>query len=165
MAFANTRALSIALAAGIASLSVTACSQGESEEVAAEEADGIAGLDITDGRLMLPAVAGNPAAIYFTIANSSEKNITLRRADVAGAAKAELHEMTEWDGKMTMSPVIQLVLEPGTSVDFEPGGRHVMVFDLAPDYTAGGSTEVTLTVAGGDKHSFDVPIKAAGEER
>ena len=154
-----------AVALTISALTLAACSEEAAETPPAESIEGIAGLEITDARLMLPAVSGNPAAIYFNLSNSSDRNFAFRRADVAGAEKAELHEMYEYDRKMTMTPIIQLVVEPGESVTFEPGGKHVMAFDLAPDLTAGGTTEVTLTIAGGDKHSFDVPIKAAGEER
>ena len=61
--------------------------------------------------------------------------------------------------------LLGLELQPGDEVSFEPGGKHVMAFEVSPELQPGGTTEVTLTIAGGDKHSFEVPVMAAGEER
>ncbi|MDP4539239.1 copper chaperone PCu(A)C [Qipengyuania sp. DY56-A-20] len=145
-------------------LGLAACS--DSAETPSEIApEGIAGLEITNARMMLPPVAGNPAAVYFDIAYDGERNLALRSADVAGAERAVMHDMMEYDFEMTMGEMPPLMLQPGDRVSFEPGGKHVMAFDLLPELAAGGTTEVTLIAAGGDKHSFAVPIQAAGEER
>ena len=65
-------------------LGLAACS--DSAETPSEIApEGIAGLEITNPRMMLPPVAGNPAAVYFDIAYDGERNLALRSADVAGA--------------------------------------------------------------------------------
>lgn len=155
-----TGVLMIATAIGLG-----ACSQETAEPVDAEAPAGIAGLEIADGRLVLPPVKGNPAAVYFNVTYSGDRNLAIRRADVAGAGSSEMHDTVEMDGKMTMQPSLPVVLNSGDTVEFAPGGKHIMAMDVSEDLTAGGTTEVTLTVAGGDKHSFDVPIRAAGEER
>ena len=144
-------------------LMLAACSQEAAEPV--DESGGIAGLEITNARMALPAVAGNPAAIYMDISYEGDRNLAIRSADVAGAARAELHDVMEFNGEMMMNEMPPLMLTSGDSVTFEPGGKHVMAFELDPGLTAGGSTEVTFTVAGGDKHSFDVAIQAAGDAR
>lgn len=146
-------------------LVVTACSDGAGTQSEDATPEGIAGLEITNARMMLPPVAGNPAALYFDIAYDGERNIAIRKADVAGADRAELHDMMEYDFEMVMGEMPPVMMQPGDRVRFEPGGKHVMAFDLSPDLVAGGTTEVTLTVAGGDKHSFEVPIQAAGDDR
>jgi periplasmic copper chaperone A len=142
-----------------------ACSQG-GEAPAEETAPGEnADLTITNGRMMLSPVAGNPAAVYFDIAYDGEGETTIASAYVAGAQRAELHDMAGAGGMMTMEQMPPLALQPGESASFEPGGKHVMAFDLSPELVAGGTTEVTLTLANGDKHSFDVPIQSAGDAR
>lgn len=159
------KAIHAAFLLGTTGLVLTACSDGAeapAEEIAPE---GIAGLEISNARMMLPPVSGNPAAIYFDLAYDGERNIAIRNADVAGAGSAQLHDMMEYDFEMTMGEMPPLMLQPGDSVSFEPGGKHVMAFDLDPSLAAGGTTEVTLIVAGGDKQSFEVPIRAAGDER
>ncbi len=163
--FPNMKIAVFAAALAASTLFLGACSDGAGDAAAIDEVDGIAGLDITNSRMMLAPVAGNPAAIYFDIANNSDRNIAIRRADVAGAASAQLHDVMEYNFEMTMGEMPPLMLEPGDEVSFEPGGKHVMVFEPSEELQAGGTTEVTLTVAGGDKHSFQVPIQAAGDER
>jgi copper(I)-binding protein len=154
-----------AAAVGLGALAISACSSGADEAVVDETPDGVAGLEISDASMRLPPVEGNPAAIYFTASLTGEDNISIRKADVEGAANAQIHETVDVDGKATMGESLPVLVKAGESVVFEPGGRHIMAFDLAPDMNVGGTTEVTLTIAGGDKHSFEVPIMAAGADR
>ena len=58
-----------------------------------------------------------------------------------------------------------IALTKGTKIAFEPGGYHVMAFELAPEVRPGSKVEVTLTVSGGDKYSFEAEVRAAGDER
>ncbi|QYJ08546.1 copper chaperone PCu(A)C [Qipengyuania flava] len=143
------------------SLAVAACS---SEPEAAAVVDDVT-LEVSNARLMLPAVEGNPGAIYFDVKNTGEKNYAIRRADVAGASSAELHGSMEMQGQMMMDSVGQILVNAGDTESLEPGGFHVMVFDLEPTLEAGGTTDMTLTVVGGKTKTFPVEIRAAGDER
>ncbi len=156
-----TRFAPVALA--LASVSLAGCSGG-AEETAAPAADEVA-LEVSDARLMLPAVAGNPGAIYFDVENTGEKNYAIRRVDVEGASSADLHGSMEMQGEMMMDSVGQVLVNAGDTESFEPGAFHVMVFDLDPSLEAGGSTDMTLTVVGGKTKTFPVEIRAAGDER
>jgi len=158
------KTLFAAAALTAASLSLAACSDGAQEADTAADANPT-GLAVTNARLMLPPVAGNPAAIYFDLKNEGERAVAVRRADVADAKSASMHDMMEYNREMTMADMGPLTIPAGETVKFEPGGKHVMVFELSPEITAGGTTEMTLTVAGGDKVSFPVPVQAAGAER
>ena len=150
-------------ALAFATVTLAACSGG-TEEAAAPAVDEVA-LELSDARLMLPAVSGYPGAIYFTVANRGERNYAIRRADVAGAGRAELHASMQMDGEMTMDSVGQVLVNAGDEETFEPGGYHVMVFDLDPAIAAGDTAEMTLTVVGGKQKSFPVEVRAAGDER
>jgi len=156
-----TRFAPIALA--MATIMLAGCS-GTPDEATATAADDIA-LEVSNARLMLPAVSGNPGAVYFDVENTGERNYAIRRADVAGASTTELHGSMEMDGQMMMDSVGQVLVEAGGKQSFEPGGFHVMVFDLDPSIEAGGSTDMTLTVVGGKQKTFPVEIRAAGDER
>lgn len=146
-----------------ATLGLAGCS-GEAEDTAAVAADEVT-LEVSNARLMLPAVSGNPGAIYFDVKNTGEKNYAIRRADVEGAGSAALHGSMEMDGQMTMDSVGQVLVNAGESESLEPGGFHIMVFDLDPALTAGTTTDMTLTVVGGKTKTFPVEIRAAGDER
>lgn len=158
------KTLFVATALAVSVLSLAACS--DSADTAAPDAEANpTGLTVSNARLMLPPVAGNPAAIYFDLKNEGTRAVAVRRADVADAKSASMHDMMEYNREMTMAEMGPLTVPAGGTVKFEPGGKHVMAFELSPEVKAGETTEMTLTVAGGDKVSFDVPVQAAGEER
>ncbi|TMM49898.1 copper chaperone PCu(A)C [Qipengyuania marisflavi] len=147
------------------SLGLASCG-GEAEQPAGAEApEGVPGLAIENARLILPAVEGNPGIVYFDLVNSGEKARAVRRADVMGAERTEMHASMEMSGEMTMGETGPQTVQPGDTMTFEPGGLHLMVFDISPELTAGSKASVTLTVAGGDKTSFEAEVRAAGDDR
>jgi copper(I)-binding protein len=118
------------------------------------------GIVISQARLVLPAVKGNPAAAYFTLANESHAPATLVGVDITGARKTEMHETSGG----TMQPLSQVLIYPGRQVIFAPGGRHVMVFDLVPTLTTGGTSEITLHFQDGKTASAPLRIDSVGSE-
>ena len=151
-----------AIALGLAGTVLGACSQDAAETENAETA--AAPIAATNARLFLPAVAGNPVAVYFDLENTSDRAISVRRADVEGAASAELHDYMEYDDT-EMGSIGVVTLQPGETVSFEPGEKHVMAFELDPSLEAGGKTKVTLTMAGGKTMDFEADILPADAER
>ena len=151
-----------ALAAG--ALTLAAC-WGDTGDQPQQAADNPTGLVVTNARLILPPVAGNPAAVYFDLKNAGKRAIAVGRVNIADAQSATMHDMMEYDGKTIMADIGPLAIKQGETIKFEPGGKHVMAMGLSPELKAGGKTEMTLTIAGGDKMSVDVPVEAANAER
>ncbi len=116
------------------------------------------GLSLSDAVLALPAVKGNPGAAYFTLVNASAANATVAAVSVTGADKGEMHQTSG----TSMAAVSSVVVKPGATLKFAPGGFHVMVFGIAPTLEAGGSSEITVTFADGDKVSAPLKLEAAG---
>jgi copper(I)-binding protein len=159
-----------ALAAlSLAGLGMIACEQEVTvEDLPSNEAeveDGVTDVRVTDQRLVLPAVAGNPGVAYFDITNETGDGIAIVAVDIAGAARAELHQTEMVGDEMRMGAIDRYVVSSAETVSFEPGGLHVMVYELADSVRSGETTEITLTFGNGDKHSFPVPIQAAGADR
>ncbi len=154
--------LMMAAAAACLPLLLGACgSESEAPVEAAPEAPD--GISVSDGRMNLPAILGNPAAVYFAITNGSEAPAILRAAYVDAAEEAMLHASVEVDGVMRMEHQESIAIAPGETVNFAPGGLHVMAMDLDPALEPGGTVEVTLTFESGDKVSFPVQIRAPGD--
>ena len=153
----------VATALGLASIGLASC--GERPEQTETGPEAPEGISVTDARLMLPAVNGNPAAVYFDVKNNGNRNMMIRAASVAGAGSAVLHQMGTWNNEPSMDEVLQIDVPANGDLKFEPGGLHVMANDLADTVTAGGTAEVTLTFVGGDKISFPAEVRAAGDER
>lgn len=150
-----------------AALALAACHKAEkpaaADSSAAPSASATAaqasnGLKLEGGRLVLPVLKGSPGAAYFMLDNSRGATAVLAAIAIEGAGKADMHASA--DDKMTT--VDRVEIAPGTSITFEPGKLHVMVFDLQEKLKAGGTTQMTLTFADGDKLTAPLKIEAAG---
>ncbi len=155
----------MAAALAAATLGLAACG-GETEAPAAEAVAGqVPGITITNPRLVLAPVAGNPAAVYFDLAYEGEQGLTIRKADVEGAGMSMMHQYGEWDGQMQMMEALPISLTKGKKVEFKPGDLHVMAMEPPANLKPGEKVKVTLTMSGGATQVFDAVVRAAGEER
>ena len=150
---------SVALA--VASFGLASC-QKEAQQDEAAAPEGMPGVSVANARLVLPAVKGNPGAVYFDVTYSGTDYATLRKVEVAGAKEAMMHDTTTQNGVTQMYPAPFINLPKGETLKFEPGGKHVMAMDLDPSLAAGGTTDVTLTFAGGDKTTVSAKIQPPG---
>lgn len=154
-----------ALGLALLAFGPAACGGGGEAEVTQDAApEAPTGISVSDGKLSLPAVSGNPGSVYFSITNASEKDMMIRAAYVSGAVSATLHQTATWNNQTDMQEVFQQPVLAGETLVFEPGGLHVMVTEPGDGLAVGATTEVTLTFVGGDKVSFDATIRAAGDE-
>ena len=160
----NTKSILASVAALGLAMGTAACGGDAEAPVADAEPEAPEGISVSNGWMALPAVAGNPAAVYFEIENAGERNRMIRAANVAGAQSAVLHQMGTWNLEPSMDELMQLDVPAGETLVFEPGSYHVMAMDVDETLEVGGETEVTLTFVGGDKVSFPVDIRAAGDE-
>lgn len=154
-------------ALALAGVGLASCG-AEPAEQAETAPEGMPGVTVTDARLVLPAVKGNPGAIYFELtygdAGTTDR-VALRSAELVGAKSTVLHDNVDWAGGKRMMEMSNPIIAKGETLTFEPGGKHVMAFDLDESLVAGGTTELTLTFAGGDKISVPAEIRGAGDER
>jgi periplasmic copper chaperone A len=140
----------------LAVLALAACNQSPATPDGGEP---IAGeLSVTDGKLILPAVSGNPGAAYFTVTNGTTQPASLAAASVEGAAKAEMHESSG----DSMAPLTSVTLGPGATATFERGGKHVMVFGVSKSLKPGDTAEIKLTFAGGKTAAGPLHVEAVG---
>lgn len=154
------------LAAALLGSALTLASCGQAaEEPAADAAAGIAGMTISNARMVLAPVAGNPAAIYFDLEYQGDRGVALNRASVKNAKAATFHDYGEYDFKVQMMDMLPLPLKKGTKVSFEPGGKHLMAIEPSPDLKPGATGEATIFVSGGTSQTFPIEIRAAGEDR
>ena len=124
-----------------------------------------AGLTVSNARVVLPPVVGNPAAVYFDLAWAGASGVTLDAVEVEGAGMTMIHDYATTDGKMKMVMVDSVSLTPGTPVTFAPGGLHVMALEPAGVPSPGGAAKITLTLSDGTVTTIDAPVRAAGDER
>lgn len=86
---------------------------------------------VHDAWVRLPAVAGRPAAAYFTIMGMGTAD---RLVEVSSplATRTEMHSMSMAGGVMKMLPLAGVDIPARGNVNFAPGGNHAMLYTLMP---------------------------------
>jgi len=84
-------------------------------------------------------------AVYLTLTNRGSAADHLMAISTPVAERAELHEDVMTKGVMSMKPVPDLALAPGTSIAIAPGHYHVMLIGVRAPLAAGQSFPLTLT--------------------
>lgn len=102
---------------------------------------------------------------YLTIENkgSAPDKLVAVTAEIAG--KAEVHEMAMDNGVMKMRPLDKsLVIEPGKTVKFAPGGYHLMLQDLKGQLKQGEKVPVTLEFEKAGKVVVSLDVQGVGAQ-
>jgi periplasmic copper chaperone A len=82
---------------------------------------------------------------YMKITNNGKEADRLTGGSFPIASRFEVHEMKTENGVMTMRPVTNLEIKPGETIEFKPGGYHVMFMGLKQGLKDGGTVKGTLT--------------------
>lgn len=116
---------------------------------------------VDHGYVRLPAVKGQPAAAYFTL-HGSGKDSTLLSVSSEYAIRSEMHESMKTGGMASMKPIDHLPLPANGTLEFKPGGRHVMLYDVNPEIVPGRTLALTMTFSDGTRISYPALVIAAG---
>ncbi len=97
------------------------------------------------GAWVSPTVPGQTVgAAYMRL--RSEQDAALVKVETDASPTAEMHQMTVMNDVMRMRRLEQVEIPAGQTVEFAPGGRHVMLMDLRRPLKVGESVRVTLTL-------------------
>ena len=123
-------------------LSLTAACGGEPGPAALRT--GTPDLEVSAARSSAP-VAG-ASQLMLSIENRGDGDDRLVGADTDAAIAIEIHRTSiEADGRAVMRPLDDVLLPAGQTVDFRPGGLHLML--VVPDerVITGGTFEIVLS--------------------
>ena len=102
---------------------------------------------------------------YLTIENKGTAPDKLLSVSAEIAGKADLHEMTTENGVMKMRPLDKgLVIEPGKTVKFAPGGYHLMLQELKAPLKQGDKVPVTLEFEKAGKVAVSLDVQGVGAQ-
>ena len=105
------------------------------------------------------AVAGG----YLKITNAGAAPDRLVGGTFASAGRFEIHEMKTENGVMTMRGIPGgLEIKPGQTVEFKPGGYHVMFMDLKTPLQQGRSVKGTLVFEKAGTVEVEYAVEAMG---
>lgn len=121
-------------------------------------------LRILEARARPAPLAGGTGAVFLTVFNGSDDEERLLSAASPAAATVELHETINDNGVMRMRPQPEgFVISPGSVLTLAPGGKHLMLIDLAAPLAVGDTVELTLQFAQAGEQVIQVPVVAMDE--
>lgn len=94
-------------------------------------------LAISNVVVLEPLPGTNMAAGYLTFDNNSDQPITVDRVTSPQFARVEMHETVIQDDVARMVSLPPLIIERHGSVQFEPGGKHLMMSGSSNETVAG----------------------------
>ncbi len=120
--------------------------------------EGISNLEVR-----LPAAPGRPGVSYFKV-TGGKKEGHLMSLSSPKIVRIELHESMTM-GNMTQMKALAggVTIPAGATVEFAPGGRHAMLFDISPAVKAGDKIPMTFLYADGHKVEAEALVKAPGD--
>ncbi len=112
----------------------------------------------------LAATPGSPAAGYFTL-HGGPADARLLTVSSPVVIRIELHEtMAGGGGMMSMKPIDAGVAVPANGkVEFKPGGKHLMLFDVNPGIVPPKPLPLIFTFANGERIAVDAVVQRAGD--
>ncbi len=107
-----------------------------------------------------PAAEGQNGAVYLSIKNGGKEAETFVSAESPAAGKTELHQTSDENGVMKMRAVKEgLEIKPGSSVEFKPGGYHIMLLDLKKPLEEGATVPLKIKLAKAGTISVDIKVE------
>jgi periplasmic copper chaperone A len=105
----------------------------------------------------------NVGAGYLVIKNSGTVADRLVGGTTDAARALEFHTMTVKDGMMTMEHIADgLLIQPGKSIVFTPGGYHIMFVDLRAPLKQGDKLQATLQFENAGKVEVTFRVQSVG---
>jgi periplasmic copper chaperone A len=87
-------------------------------------------ISVANAWVRAPAPGSNVAAGYFDIVNGGESSVDLVGARSDASRVIEIHTHNHTGDMMQMRKVDSVTLPRGETVEFAPGGHHLMLFDF-----------------------------------
>lgn len=98
-------------------------------------------------------------AAYFTVHNGGNEDDRLIGASTPRAGRTELHTHVHLGDVMKMQKIDSVAIPASAEVRFEPGGNHVMLFNLTRPLVAGEHFPLTLEFEKAGQVELSVTIK------
>lgn len=124
-------------------------------------ADGIADkITVNDPYVRAVPPVVKTSAAFMQFQNSGAVERFLVSASTPAAAAVELHMHTMDEGVMRMRRIAHVRLPPGETVSLQPGGLHIMLFDLSEPLVAGDTVPIMLTFDDGSTKQISAEVRS-----
>lgn len=109
-----------------------------------------------------PAAQNGNGAVYFLLQNHSTAADELTAVTSEVAEATEIHESKMTGDVMQMQQVMSLPVPGKASIEFAPGGYHVMLIGLKHDLKPGDEFQLTLQFKTHENITLTVPVQETG---
>ena len=123
-------------------------------------------LEIRDAWIRSAPPNATMLAGYATLHNTGDAPITINTVKAQGFDDTSLHETVLVGDVSQMRSIGKLTIAPDDSVNFAPGGKHIMLMQPAKAPQPGDHVTITFGIVGGGDQSADFVIRdaAPGDE-
>ncbi len=114
-------------------LCLAACHAGEraaDDPPSGNPVQDVGGLHFSQPYVRTPLPGVDKSVGYFKVTNTTPQPIILKAAASDQIRAIEFHTTREVEGMMRMRRLKDVTLAPGDTVEFIPGGRHLMLFGI-----------------------------------
>lgn len=108
-------------------------------------------------RAVPPVVRTSAAFMQLQSSDSVERFLVSAATPTAGAVELHMHTMD--DGVMRMRRIPHVHLPPSQTVSLQPGGLHIMLFDLKGPLSPGDQVPITLTFDDGSSKEISAMVR------
>jgi hypothetical protein len=115
---------------------------------------------VKDAWVRLPAVAGEAGAAYFRLEGNIE-GTRLMGVSSPLVRRIELHESVEKNGVTRMEKRKDVEFPSRGALEFEPGGRHAMLFGISKAVRARGTVPLTFSFNTAPPVTVDAEVRTA----
>ena len=102
------------------------------------------GFSVEDAYVRAMPPGRSATAAYLSLSNNSDRDCLIIGGSSAVAATLEIHQQLNSDGMMKMRPVAAVTVAAGETLQFRPGGFHLMLLGVDADLVPGESHPISL---------------------
>lgn len=99
-----------------------------------------------------------PKAGYLALHNQSHETLIITAISSPAFEKVELHKAQLVDGLASMVLLDELIVAAGETIHLEPGGLHLMMFNVRNEYAVDDVYQMTLHFSNQTAQSFDMRV-------
>lgn len=103
--------------------------------------------------------SGETSAVYMSITNNGDSDMTIAGVQTEVAEIAELHETVIENDIARMDAVEALVIPAGETVELRPAGKHIMLMKLTEDIIVADVIEIELLLESGESVAVSVVVQ------
>ena len=111
-------------------------------------------LEVTDAWIRAPTTSNSITAAYCVFTNHGEQDIIIVSASSLSVGSIEFHESRYENEMHRMIQLTQLRVPAKGRLDLEPGGVHLMLFNLINEDDSAKDIEFTLSTGESFEYSF-----------